>query len=56
MDLGFTEGDADAQDGAFTIGVDAQGDQDGAIQELAAVADLFVAGIEHQVGKGLQGT
>src|ERR1035438_6914201 len=55
MDLGFTEGDADAQDGAFTFGVDAQGDQDGAIQELAPVADLFVAGIEHQVGKGLQG-
>src|SRR5450759_602128 len=55
MDLGFTEGDADAQDGAFTFGVDAQGDQDGAIQELAPVTDLFVAGIEHQVGKGLQG-
>src|ERR1035441_5113603 len=55
MDLGFTEGDADAQDGAVTFGVDAQGDQDGAIQELAPVTDLFVAGIEHQVGKGLQG-
>src|ERR1035441_4383291 len=52
MDLGFTESDADAQDGAFTFGVDAQGDQDGAIQEVAPVPDLFVAGIEHQVGKG----
>src|SRR5450759_4269383 len=55
MGFGFTEGDADAQDRAFTFGVDAQGDQDGAIQELAPVTDLFVAGIEHQVGKGLQG-
>ena len=55
MDLGFTEGDADAQDGAFTIGIDAQGDQDGAIQELAPVTDLFVAGIKHEVGKGRQG-
>ena len=55
MDFGFAQGDADAQDGALALGVDAQGDEDGAIQELAAVADLFVAGIEHQVGKGRQG-
>src|ERR1039457_7254680 len=55
MDLGFTEGDADAQDGAFTFGVEPRGDQDGAVQEVAPVTDLFVAGIEHQVGKGLQG-
>ena len=37
-DFGFTEGHADAQDGAFTGGIDAQGDEDGAIQELAALA------------------
>src|SRR5512137_1002126 len=55
MDLGFTEGDADTQDGAFTFGVDAQGDEDSTIQELAPVPDLFVAGIEHEVGKGRQG-
>src|ERR1035438_7159005 len=54
MGFGFTESNADAQDGAFALGVNAQGDEDGAIQELAPVADLFVAGIEHQVGKGLQ--
>ena len=55
MDFGFTEGDADAQDGAFALGLDAQGDEHGAIQELAALADFFVAGVEHQVGKRAQG-
>ena len=54
MDFRFTEGDADAQDRAFAFRVDAQGDEDGAIQELAPVPHLFITGIEHQVGKGLQ--
>ena len=54
MDFGFAQGDADAQDGAFALGVDAQGDEDGAIQELAPVPDLFVASIQDQVGKGGQ--
>jgi hypothetical protein len=27
MDFGFTESDAEAQDGAFALGVDAQGDE-----------------------------
>ena len=55
MDFGFTEGHADAQDGAFTGGIDAQGDEDGAIQELAALADLLVTGIQDQVGESAQG-
>ena len=37
MDFGFAQGDADAQDGAFALGVDAQGDEDGTIQELAPI-------------------
>jgi hypothetical protein len=32
MDLGFAQGHADAQDGAFAVGPDAQGNEDGAIQ------------------------
>ena len=55
MDFGFAQRDADAQNGAFALGVDAQGDEDGAIQELAPMADLFVAGIQDQAGKGTQG-
>ena len=44
MDFGFTEGDADAQDGAFAFGADAQGDEDGAIEELAARGGPFRSG------------
>ncbi len=55
MDLGFTEGHADAQDGAVAFAVDPQGDEDGAIQELAPMANLFVTGIQDQVGKGPPG-
>ena len=51
MDLGFAQGDADAEDGAFAIGADAQGDEHGAIEHAAAMADFFVAGIEEDVGK-----
>ncbi len=44
MDLGFAEGDADAQDGAFAIGADAQGDEHGAIEDLAALGGPFHSG------------
>jgi hypothetical protein len=54
MHLRFTEGDAHAEDGALAFGRDAQGDEDGAVAELAVVADFFVAGIEHQIGTGCQ--
>ena len=53
--FGFAEGDADAEDGAFAIGADPQGHQDGAVEQLAAVADLFVAGVEDQVGSSFPG-
>jgi hypothetical protein len=35
MDLGFIEGDADPQDGAFPVGADAQGDEHGAVEHLS---------------------
>lgn len=52
MRFGFTQGHADAQDRAFAVGPDAQGDEHGAIQHLAALADFFVAGIDKDVGAG----
>jgi hypothetical protein len=55
MHLGFAESDADAQESAFAVGPDAQGEQDGAIEQLAVLADLFVAGIEDEIGKGAEG-
>ena len=55
MDLGFAEGDADAQDGAFAIGADAQGDEHGAIEHLAAQADFFVPRVEEDIAAGFQG-
>jgi len=54
MHLGFTESDADAEDGALAIRADPDGNENGAIQELAALADLFIAGIQDQVGKTSQ--
>ena len=49
VDLGFAQGDADAEDGALAIGADPEGDEHGAIEHAAAVADFFVAGIEEDV-------
>ena len=45
MDFGLAEGDADAEDGALTILPDPDGDKNGAIQKLPALADLFVSGV-----------
>ena len=55
MDFGFAEGDTDTEDGAFALGVDADGDEDGAVEDLAAVADFFVAGVEGDIGEGAEG-
>ena len=54
MHLGFTEGDAHAQDGALAVGSEAQGNEDGTVAELAVVADFFVTGVEHEIGTGTQ--
>ena len=55
MDLGLADGDADAEDGALAVGADAHGDEDGAIDDMAAVADLFVAGVDMDIGGGARG-
>ncbi len=54
MHLGLTEGDAHAQHRAFAIGPDADGDEHGAIEHAPAVADLFIAGVDDEVGAGFQ--
>jgi hypothetical protein len=55
VNFGFAQGDTDAEEGAFAVGADAQGDEDGAVAELAVLADFFVAGIQDEIGKGSKG-
>ena len=55
VDLGLAEGDADTEDGLLAVGADGHGDEDGAIDEMAAVADLFVAGVDEDIGGGPRG-
>ena len=55
MDFGLAERNADAEEGAFAIGPDTQGDEHGTIADLPAVADLFVTGIEENIGAGGEG-
>jgi hypothetical protein len=50
VNLGLAEGGADTENGAFPIGADPDGDEDGAVQELAAVSDFFVSGVQDHVG------
>ena len=50
VDFGLAEGDADTEDGALSIGADPDGDKNGAVEKLAALADLFVSGVENHVG------
>ena len=51
VNFGFAEGDTDAEQNAFAISADAQGEEDGAIKQLAVLPDLFVAGIQEEIGK-----
>ena len=43
-------GVADDEDGAFAFCVDTDGDEDGAVKDLAAVADFFVVGVDAKLG------
>ena len=54
VNLGLAEGGADAENGAFPIGADPDGDEDGAVQELAALSDFFVSGVQDHVGTASQ--
>ncbi len=49
VSLGFTEGDTHAQNGAMAAGGDTQREKDGKVAELAVVADLFIAGVKHEI-------
>ena len=55
VNFGLAEGDADAEDGALSILPDPDGDENGAVQELPALADLLVSGVQDQVGIASQG-
>ena len=55
VNLGFAQSDADAEEGAFAIGPDPQGDENGAVEQLAVLPDLFVAGIQEEIGKVAEG-
>ena len=51
VDFGIAEGDAESEDLAFSIGADAEDDEDGAVENSAGLADFFVEGIEGDVGE-----
>ena len=53
--LGLAEGDADAENGAFAEVVHTEGDEDGAVDEAAAVADALVTGVKNQIREGKEG-
>ncbi len=54
VDLGLAEGDADAENRALAPASDAHGDEDGAIDDVAAVADFFVPRVDKDVGSGAE--
>ena len=54
VDLRFTERSADTEDGSLAIRADSDGDEDRTVQELATLADLFVSGVQDQIGAAAQ--
>ena len=56
MHLGFAQGHADAENGALAIQPDAQSDEDGTVQQAAALADFFVTGVNEHVRETAQRT
>jgi len=54
MHLGFAQGHADAQNGAFAIQPNAQGDEHGAVQQASAPADFFVTSVDENVRETAQ--
>jgi hypothetical protein len=55
VNLGFAEGDADAEKRAFALGIDPHRQQHGAVEQLTVEADFFVTGIHHEIRKTTQG-
>lgn len=56
MGLRLTQSSTETENRTFSIGTDPDSNEHGAIQELAALADLFVSGIEDHIWTGSQGT
>ena len=52
VSLGFAERGADAENGALAGGIDADRQQDGAIDHGSIAADLFITGIEDEIRVG----
>ena len=50
VNLGLAEGGADTENGAFSIGANPDCDKDCAVQEVAALSDFFVSGVQNHVG------
>jgi hypothetical protein len=50
VNMGFGECGADTENGASSAGIDADGKQDGRVEHDAVPADLFVAGIQDEIG------
>ena len=55
VDLSLAESDADAKQAAFAIGGDAHGHEHGAIEQLTAEADFFIAGIDDEIREFAEG-
>jgi hypothetical protein len=55
VNFGFVERDTDSEQGALAIGPDAHGDEHGTVEQLAVLADLFVARIQDEIGEVAQG-
>ncbi len=56
MDFGLAEGYTDAENGTLPLRPDPEGDENGAVLELSAVANFFVSGVQDHVGTASQRT
>ena len=56
MDFGFTKFGADAQDGAFAVGINADSDEHGTRANDAVHADFFITRIHDEIGERAEGT
>lgn len=55
MNLGLAQGNADAEDAAFARGFHAEGDEHRAIEHAAVESDLFITGVDDDIGSHAQG-
>jgi len=55
MRLGFAQSDAHAQDGALAVQANPHGRQDSAINNMSSLADFLIAGVQINIGAGMEG-